>query len=305
MSHLPVTAGIDQAMLSDEQKAAERQLNEQKPQEQPQAAAQQSAQHAGQEEAATQTAEEQLQAQADATPEQLQQSAQTAGQEEAAELRAEEQLDAQSDLTSEQAASPQAASASDQGPRPQSDDEAEMAETALSQPSQLAQEHAAEPQEPQLAPTTLTTAADENIPAHAESQLSDLPAAKRLQILLEAIRNRTWEQTEEEKASAAKLQDDSLTLPASGYSEIGAISQGRFQGQMLNPERTFYPGQSYHPEVSSAHTGTVHRQSTLLFTHKLCSIVATCAVNTPKRSKLYHKHNWKTGKWVWQSWIHR
>ena len=174
-----------------------------------------------------------------------QQSAEAAGQQETAEQRAEEQLDAQAASTPGQAAAAQ----TDAGP--------DTAQGVLSQPSQTAQEHAADPQEPQLMPTTLTTAADEQILPHAESQLTDLPASERLQILLEAIKKRTWEPNEEEKASTAKLQDDSMRLPASGYSEIGAISQGKFQGQMLNPDRTFYPGQSYNPEVSYALT---HKQ---------------------------------------------
>lgn len=217
--------------MSAEQKAAQQKSDAQ-------AATQQSAPAAGQGQA-TQQQEQQPQA----AP---QPAAQAAGQEEVAQQLTEEQLD------------PEAASPSGQATLAQSDT-ASATEDALSQPSQLSQEHAAEPQEPQLSPPTLTTAADEHIPPEAQSQVTEVSAEERLQTLLEAIRNRAWEQTGEEKATAANLQDTDLQLPASGYSEIGVVTQGRFQGQMLNPDRTFYPGQSYNPEVSAVHK--THEQS--------------------------------------------
>ena len=81
------------------------------------------------------------------------------------------------------------------------------------------------------------------------ARTSDLPVDERIDVFLKAIRNRSWEHTSRQAVKRAEGDGDGLKLPPSGYSELGSISQGRFQGQMLNPGRSFFPGQSYDPEV--------------------------------------------------------
>ncbi|KAL0020356.1 hypothetical protein WJX79_003045 [Trebouxia sp. C0005] len=75
----------------------------------------------------------------------------------------------------------------------------------------------------------------------------------------------TQPQTLQQQAvKRAEGDEDSLKLPPSGYSELGSVSQGRFQGQMLNPARTFFPGQSYNPEdlLADASPGAPAQQTT-------------------------------------------
>ncbi|DBA70765.1 TPA: hypothetical protein ACH3X2_011661 [Trebouxia sp. C0005] len=122
---------------------------------------------------------------------------------------------------------------------------------------------AAQPDEPE-------TQTQESVPAvetDASPQLahaSDLPVDERIDVFLKAIRDRSWEHTSRQAVKRAEGDEDSLKLPPSGYSELGSVSQGRFQGQMLNPARTFFPGQSYNPEdlLADASPGAPAQQTT-------------------------------------------
>ena len=84
------------------------------------------------------------------------------------------------------------------------------------------------------------------------SHTADLSVDERVQVFLNAIRERSWEQTGRHAVGKAEGEEHNMKLPPSGYSELGSVSQGRFQGQMLNPARSFFPGQSYDPEVNSS-----------------------------------------------------
>ena len=84
------------------------------------------------------------------------------------------------------------------------------------------------------------------------SAAAELSVDERLDVFLDAIRNRSWEQTDRQPVNWADGAKPDIQLPPSGYSEIGGISSGNIKGQMLNPGRTFYPGQAYEPEVSGS-----------------------------------------------------
>jgi len=107
---------------------------------------------------------------------------------------------------------------------------------------------AAQPAEPEVQ-TQEPVPAVETDTSPQLARASDLPVDERIDVFLKAIRDRSWEQTNRQAVKRAEGEEDSLKLPPSGYSELGSVSQGRFQGQMLNPGRSFFPGQSYHPEV--------------------------------------------------------
>lgn len=79
---------------------------------------------------------------------------------------------------------------------------------------------------------------------------AELSVDQRIDVFLEAIRNRSWEQTARQPVKWADGAKPDIQLPPSGYSEIGGTGSGNVKGQMLNPGRTFYPGQAYEPEVS-------------------------------------------------------
>lgn len=189
--------------------------------------------------------EEQLAAQKELQPQQAEQQTQEAAtqsvqaeaQEEVSAQKTEEQLDSQASVPAEEAAAVRA------------DDDTSTTERVLAQPSPTAQEHSATPQEPEASTGGFTPAIDRTAPAHAQSQMTEMTADEKVEILLQAIRNRSWEQTDTQLPQLPNSEDGSAQLPASGYSEIGALSEGKFRGQMLNPSRTFYPGQSYNPEV--------------------------------------------------------
>lgn len=108
---------------------------------------------------------------------------------------------------------------------------------------------AAEPAEPEIQ-TQEPVPAVETDTSPQLARASDLPVDERIDVFLKAIRDRSWEQTSRQAVKRAEGEEDSLKLPPSGYSELGSVSQGRFQGQMLNPGRSFFPGQSYDPEVN-------------------------------------------------------
>lgn len=80
------------------------------------------------------------------------------------------------------------------------------------------------------------------------SEAAELSVDERIDVFLKAIRSRSWEQTDKQPVVWAEGAKPELQLPHSGYSEI-AGSSSRIKGQMLNPGRTFYPGQAYEPEV--------------------------------------------------------
>ena len=82
------------------------------------------------------------------------------------------------------------------------------------------------------------------------SEAAELSVDERINVFLEAIRNRSWEQTDTQPVKWADGAKPDIQLPPSGYSEIGGIGSSKIKGQMLNPGRTFYPGQAYEPEVS-------------------------------------------------------
>ena len=82
------------------------------------------------------------------------------------------------------------------------------------------------------------------------SEAAELSVDERIDVFLEAIRNRSWEQTNRQPVNWADGAKPDIQLPPSGYSEIGGIGSGKVKGQMLNAGRTFYPGQAYEPEVS-------------------------------------------------------
>ncbi|DBB05726.1 hypothetical protein WJX77_001751 [Trebouxia sp. C0004] len=109
-------------------------------------------------------------------------------------------------------------------------------------------------------PAELETKTQEPAPAvetDTSPQLAstDLPVDERIDVFLKAIRDRSWEHTSRQAVKRAEGDEgDGLKLPPSGYSELGSVSQGRFQGQMLNPGRSFFPGQSYDPEDLLADT---------------------------------------------------
>lgn len=107
---------------------------------------------------------------------------------------------------------------------------------------------AAQPAEPEIQ-TQEPVPAVETDTSPQLAHASDLPVDERIDVFLKAIRDRSWEQTSRQAVKRAEGEEDSLKLPPSGYSELGSVSQGRFQGQMLNPGRSFFPGQSYDPEV--------------------------------------------------------
>lgn len=110
---------------------------------------------------------------------------------------------------------------------------------------------AAEPAE--ASPQTLEPEPKVETPALSRlSEAADLSVDERIDVFLEAIRTRSWEQTNRQPVNMADGAVTELKLPASGYSEIGSVSSGRLQGQVLNPTRTFYPGQTYEPEVCTA-----------------------------------------------------
>ena len=81
------------------------------------------------------------------------------------------------------------------------------------------------------------------------SEAAELSVDERIDVFLEAIRNRSWEQTNSQPVKWADGAKPDIQLPPSGYSEIGGIGSSKIKGQMLNPGRTFYPGQAYEPEV--------------------------------------------------------
>lgn len=81
------------------------------------------------------------------------------------------------------------------------------------------------------------------------SQAAKVSVDERVDLFLEAIRNRSWEQTGRQPVNRAEGEDSELKLPVDGYSELGSISSGKVKGQMLNSWRTFFPGQTYEPEV--------------------------------------------------------
>ncbi len=107
---------------------------------------------------------------------------------------------------------------------------------------------AAQPAEPEVQTQEPVPAVETNTSPQL-ARASDLPVDERIDVFLKAIRDRSWEQTNRQAVKRAEGEEDSLKLPPSGYSELGSVSQGRFQGQMLNPGRSFFPGQSYDPEV--------------------------------------------------------
>lgn len=117
--------------------------------------------------------------------------------------------------------------------------------TVLEQPvSELA---AADPAEPPEQPQSATPDLQPQAAVRPNlSSLSHLSADERVEIFLQAIRDRSWEQTG--RHAVPKVEDESLPLPPSGYTELGAVSP-RLQGQMLNSSRSFFPGQRYEPEV--------------------------------------------------------
>lgn len=82
-------------------------------------------------------------------------------------------------------------------------------------------------------------------------EAAELSVDQRIDVFLEAIRNRSWEQTTRQPVKWADGAKPDIQLPPSGYSEIGGTGNGQVKGQMLNPGRTFYPGQAYEPEVSN------------------------------------------------------
>lgn len=84
------------------------------------------------------------------------------------------------------------------------------------------------------------------------SEAAELSVDERIDVFLEAIRNRSWEQTNRQPVNWADGAKPDIQLPPSGYSEIGGIGSSKVKGQMLNPGRTFYPGQAYEPEVSDS-----------------------------------------------------
>ena len=107
---------------------------------------------------------------------------------------------------------------------------------------------AAQPAEPEVQTQELVPAVETDTSPQL-ARASDLPVDERIDVFLKAIRDRSWEQTSRQAVKRAEGDEDSLKLPPAGYSELGSVSQGRFQGQMLNPGRSFFPGQSYDPEV--------------------------------------------------------
>ena len=84
------------------------------------------------------------------------------------------------------------------------------------------------------------------------SEAAEVSVDERIDVFLEAIRTRSWEQTNRQPVNWADGAKPDMQLPPSGYSEIGGIGSSRVKGQMLNPARTFYPGQAYEPEVSDS-----------------------------------------------------
>lgn len=107
---------------------------------------------------------------------------------------------------------------------------------------------AAEPAEPEPQTPEPVPAVETPAPPNL-NRTADLSVDERIHLFLDAIRNRSWEQTSRQEVQTAEGEGQDLKLPPSGYSELGSISQGRLQGQMLNPTRHFFPGQSYDPEV--------------------------------------------------------
>ena len=87
-------------------------------------------------------------------------------------------------------------------------------------------------------------------------EAAELSVDQRIDVFLEAIRNRSWEQTGRQPVKWADGAKPDIQLPPSGYSEIGGTGSGTIKGQMLNPGRTFYPGQAYEPEVSNPCLGS-------------------------------------------------
>ena len=84
---------------------------------------------------------------------------------------------------------------------------------------------------------------------HRLSQAAEVSVDERIDLFLDAIRNRSWEQTGRQPVSKTEGEDSELKLPATGYSEIGSMSTGKVKGKVLNSGRTFFPGQTYEPEV--------------------------------------------------------
>lgn len=84
------------------------------------------------------------------------------------------------------------------------------------------------------------------------SEAAELSVDERIDVFLEAIRNRSWEQTTRQPVNWADGAKPDIQLPPSGYSEIGGTGSSKVKGQMLNPGRMFYPGQAYEPEVSDS-----------------------------------------------------
>ena len=121
--------------------------------------------------------------------------------------------------------------------------------SVLQQPvSQLsAAEPAEAPSQTQEPEPIIETAAP-----HSLSQASDLSVDERIDVFLEAIRNRSWEQTGRQPVNAAEGASMELSLPTSGYSELGSIKSGKMGGQVINSGRTFYPGHIYEPAVCSS-----------------------------------------------------
>lgn len=203
-------AGIDQAALSEQQQIAARQLRDQQQAQQPPG---DSAQN-------------------------LQQSAQADAQEEVAGLSEGNQTSA-APQSGESLGQPGTSEGLDM---PGSTPTADILEQPVSQLS------AADPAEPEPQTQEPEPALGTPAPPHL-GRTSELSIDERVDVFLEAIRNRSWEQTNKQAVKQGDGQGQGLKLPPSGYSELGSVSQGRFQGQMLNPGRSFFPGQSYDPEV--------------------------------------------------------
>lgn len=159
-------------------------------------------------------------------------------------------------------------------------DEAMLADTAniaeLDQPvSQLA---AADPAEASSQPDP------EPIVATPEpswiSGAAELSVDERIDVFLTAIRNRSWEETGRQPVVWAEGAMPKLEMPPSGYSEIAGTSA--IKGQMLNPGRSFYPGQAYEPEVCNSCLGP----STALILPLDCTTLQADVVACMSRSSL-------------------
>ena len=176
---------------------------------------------------------------------------------------------------------------------------ADMPESAvIDQP--ISQLSAANPAEasPQTGPEPMV-----ETPAPSRlSEAAELSVDERIDVFLEAIRNRSWEQTNRQPVNWADGAKSDLQLPPSGYSEIGGVGSGRVKGQMLNPGRTFYPGQAYEPEVSGRRfalewysmllwPGMLHKDGQqLFFAHHTCTLTVTSLGNVSTNWALIINH---------------